>query len=108
MPRRFQFSLTEAFLVTAVIGGFALAIVKQSEEIAFITLAAILPMSLHRPVVLRIWIAAMVGVGAAMLASVKFAGSYRDDMATWGAGLLAAGISSYPLFILSPPDRHGD
>lgn len=116
MRHRLQFSILDALLLTAIVGGVTGAIAARQAAIAFLTAAGVLLFVLRRPVLLRLWTTAVVGTGGGMLVAMFYKGMFyehrtheydfgmmSEELAGWGAGLFIGGVIACRLFILHPP-----
>ncbi|HVX13306.1 MAG TPA: hypothetical protein VHC22_19130 [Pirellulales bacterium] len=114
MPRRFQFSLGDVLLATAVAAVIAATIASREAVVSFIAFSLLLIFVRSRPVLFRLWIITAIGFGSGVLtamlyqamAQVTFMSDFRmasDQLAGWGAGMVTGGFVAWRLFLINPP-----
>lgn len=119
MARRFQFSIADGLLATAVAAAVVATIAARKSAISFIAAGVLLLFIWHRPVLVRLWVVGTTGFGSGVLTAMfcRHAGAhdyllefgmYTDDLVGWGAGLLVGGLIAYRSFISNPPAEAGD
>ena len=114
MPRRFQFSLADGLIVTAIAAALTATLATHEAVVSFITLAALLAFVWNRPVIFRLWASTAMGLGGGMLVAMLYRGAldhqclsdfrmHTEELAGWGAGLLIGGFVAYRSFLSNPP-----
>ena len=107
---KLQLSLLDMFWVTALIACIIGAVTTRTAEIAWIGVASVLFFVWHRPVLLRFWTIAMVGIGAGLWvvgANDDYALTMdSSDLIAWGVALVLGGFVAFGVFdIRKPPVR---
>lgn len=116
MSRRFQFTIADGLLLTAVVAAIVASITTHEAVVSLITLSSLLAFIWHRPVIFRLWATATMGIGSGILVAIYFHGKgehqylsgYRmhtDELAGWGAGLLVGAFVAYRAFLSNPPPK---
>ena len=114
MKTRFQVTLTDLLLITAVVAATVATLSSHEATIVFIALSVLVLFIWWRPVVMRFWCVGIIGGGAANLVCgvltmrvgqtyILAAGMTSMDLAAWGAGWLVGGIVACRLFLRDPP-----
>jgi hypothetical protein len=114
MSRRFQFSLGDILLATAVVAVAATTVASREVVVSFIGFSVLLVFIWPRPVLFRLWITTAIGFGGGLLTAmlfhavghVSYMSDFRmptDELAGWGAGMLAGGFVAWRLFLSNPP-----
>ena len=114
MSRRFQFSLGDVLLATAIVAVAATTVASREVVVSFIAFSVLLVFIWPRPVLFRLWITTAIGFGGGLLTAMLFRAmgeaSYMSDfrmtsdqLAGWGAGMLAGGSVAWRLFLANPP-----
>jgi hypothetical protein len=114
MSRRFQFSLGDALLGTAVVAAIVATIASREAIIGFVAFSVLLVFVWQRPVLFRFWLIAALGIGSGLLTAMFFhaTGNYSylsnlrmttDELAGWGTGMLVGGLVAWLLLLSNPP-----
>jgi hypothetical protein len=114
MSRRFQFSLADALLATALFAAITATVVSKEAVISFVAFSLLLIFIWPRPVLFRLWITTAIGFGSGLLTAmlyratgnVTFMLDFRmtsDQLAGWGAGMLVGGFVAWRLFLTNRP-----
>jgi hypothetical protein len=114
VSRRFQFSVADGLLVTAIVAALVATLTTKEAVVSFITLAALVAFVWHRPVLFRLWASTSMGLGSGMLVAMLHRGAvehmylsdfrmHTEEIAGWGAGLLVGGCVAYRSFLSNPP-----
>jgi hypothetical protein len=114
MPRRFQFSIGDALLATAVAAVVTATIASREAVISFLAFSVLLIFIWRRPVLFRLWITTAIGFGSGLLTAMlyhatghmTFMSDFRmtsDQLAGWGAGIITGGFVAWRLFLINPP-----
>lgn len=118
MPR-FQFTITDGLLVTAVAAAIVASIATKEAVVSFITLASLLAFVWHRAVLFRLWLTTATGLGAGLMTAMLYRGlidhqylsGFRmdtDELAGWGGGLVIGSLAAYRCFLSNPPRQPRD
>jgi hypothetical protein len=118
MSRRFQFSLRDILLATAVVSVVSATVASGEAIISFVAFSVLLIFIWRRPLLFRLWLTTAIGFGSGLLTAmlygisgyIKFVWPYHmttDELAGWGAGMVAGGLVAWRLFLSNPP-RHED
>lgn len=116
MSRRFQFSLDDVLLTTAVAAVSAATVASREAIISFVAFGLLLIFIWRRPLLFRLWLTAAIGFGSGLLTAMTFQTigqpSYNSDfrmlsneLAGWGAGMVCGGLAAWRLFLSNPPGR---
>ena len=105
----FQLRLVDLFWMTGLAACVVGAITTGIAEIAFLGLCSVILFVWRRPVPLRFWSIAVVGLGAGLLTlgwNHGFVFGLRSaNLAGWGMGLLVGGLFAFYVFeIRKPPE----
>lgn len=95
--KRWQVSIGDILLFTALVAGIVAAVYREFAPIAFMT-ASVLGLFLwHRPVGAKLWAIAMIGLGTGLFASGVHGGNRLmqtdSDAVGWGAGMAAGSLA---------------
>jgi hypothetical protein len=102
-----KFAIIDLFWITGLAACVVGAVTTQYAEIAWIGVACLLFFFWNRPVMLRFWTIAMVGIGTGLW----IAGAHhnnvlmmRDDaLIAWGVAMIAGSALGFVLFGMLPP-----
>ena len=105
---RLQLKLIDLFWVTGLVACVIGAITTASPEIALIGLSCVLLFVWNRPVLLRFWTLAVVGIGVGIFVmgledAEAFGRLHRADSEAWGAAMAIGGILAFLLFDIRKP-----
>jgi hypothetical protein len=107
---KFKLQLIDLFWVTGLAACIAGSIATRDLEISLVGTACVLFFVWHRPVMLRFWTLAMIGIGTA----VTVIGVYDrqslmrlkgDDLVAWGLAMTVVGALAFVVFALVPPPQ---
>ncbi len=101
-PLGSQFRISDILLLTALIAGIVAGVPLQLPIIPFITASCLGIFIWHRPIVSRLWLIAMLSLGAGLIA----AGAQRQylfamndgEVIAWGVGMVAGSIAYLAVF----------
>jgi hypothetical protein len=105
-----QFRLIDLFWITGLAGCIIGAITTNTAEVVWIGVALLLLFFWNRPVLLRFWTIAVIGIGSGMVAG-SFGGSHilamsGSELMAWGIAMAIGGVVAFVLFaIIKPPER---
>src|SRR5690348_10303230 len=106
MNGKFQFSIAEGLLATALVAAVVASVATKEAVVSFIALAALPAFVWHRPVIFRLWVTTAIGLGSGLLTAMLYRGlidhqylsdlrMHTEELAGWGAGLLIGGLTAY-------------
>jgi len=95
--KRYQVSIGDILLFTALVAGIVGAYFREYAPIGFMTASVLGIFLWHRPVGAKVWAIAMIGLGTGLFAS-GFHGGNRlmqtdSDAVGWGAGMAVGGLA---------------
>lgn len=104
----FQLKLIDLFWVTGLVACIVGAITTTMFEIALMGLSCVLLFVWNRPVLLRFWTLAVVGIGVGLFVmgyNEAYAFTRLDpaDSEAWGAAMAVGGILAFVLFDIRKP-----
>lgn len=103
-----QLKLIDLFWFTGLVACVVGAVTSASPEIALIGLCCVLLFVWNRPVLLRFWTLAVVGIGVGIFVmgfedADAFGRMRRADAEAWGAAMAVGGILAFVLFDIRRP-----
>lgn len=104
---KLQLSLLDLFWVTGLIGCIVGAVTTDTAEIAWIGVVCVLLFVWHRPVLLRFWTIATVGIGTGLWVAGandnRVLSMYGSQLIAWGVAMVVGGVVAFLLFDIRKP-----
>jgi hypothetical protein len=104
---RIQYSMSDVFWVTGVVGCIVATVVTETAEIAWIGLSCLLLFFWNRPVLLRFWTLAALGIGTGLAVFGTRDGRiyhvHGDALIAWGAAMVVGSLGAFILFDVRKP-----
>jgi len=105
--RKFQVSMIDLIWVMGLVACIAAGASTYNPDLIWGSICCLLFFFWYRPVMLRFWILAMLGIGSGICVSGKYGNDVLSmnggELVAWGVAMIVVGIVSFYLFDIRKP-----